>query len=708
MRSGISLFKSKVAKRIFLLFLLCAMLPIAIFSGLSFFQVSANLKEQSISRLQSNAKSYGLILIERFSLLESELLLYATPPFFPGAEMPVEMNSAGIEDHFISIGFISNSGDINNLFGKLENLPDNLLKSLTADMSSNTSTYFETGGNTYTRVFLAKKMPDINGSQPFLVGELNTVYLWGVGHENILPTKTELSILDQNRNIIFSSFQLPSDTLHQIHFDSSDLQSRSLEYASEGQAYLLVHWPLFLKSRFDSQNLIIVMRNTQGDIFEPLENFKILFPLVVLLSLWIVLLLSIISIRKSLFPLENLKEGALRLARRDFNSRVTVDSQDEFKDLADTFNMSASALGRQFRAMEAMAEIDHTIHTSLSMRPIVDTALKRMCSFFSCKAIFLGLVNERKPEALQIFTYIPEKKKQIFEEFRTVTSEDMHALLEPFDQLIIDAKTDLPSYLPDSIVESASHFMVLPMYHSGIFFGILCLGHQGLPSYSDDDLSHAKRLSSQVALALSNAQLIDDLKSLNLGTLEALARTVDAKSKWTAGHSERVTELSVKTARILGCDDKTVNTLHRAAFLHDIGKIGIPMSVLDKPAKLTDEEYEKVMEHPVIGAKILEPIEAYRDTIPIILQHHECFDGKGYPSGISGEEITLGARILTVADVYDALVSNRPYRQGWVEEKVIQLLKDEAGKKFDPNVIDAFLSAISLSSNVYPGALINF
>jgi putative nucleotidyltransferase with HDIG domain len=456
---------------------------------------------------------------------------------------------------------------------------------------------------------------------------------------------------------------------------------------------------MFLKSRFEGPNLIVALRNEQGDVFAPLENFKMLFPLVVLLSLWIVLLLSIMSIRKSLFPLEKLKEGALRLARRDFDSRVSVNSHDEFMDLADTFNMSASALGRQFNAMEAMAEIDHTIHTSLNIQSIVNTALKRMCTFFSCNAIFLGLVNERKPDALQVFSYIPSDESQIVEEFQTVTSNDMRTLSEPFDYFLLDPKNDFPSYLPERIIETASNFIVMPLYHGSTFFGILCMGHKTAHSYSDDDLAHSERLSNQVALALSNAQLIGDLESLNWGTLEALARTVDAKSKWTAGHTERVAELSVKIARVMGCNDRAVDILHRAAFLHDIGKIGVPAAILDKPGKLSDEEYDKVKEHPVIGAKILEPIDAYIDTIPIILQHHERFDGKGYPQGISGEEITLGARILSVADVYDALISNRPYRQGWVEERVLKLLREESGRQFDPNVIDAFFSTISLSSN---------
>jgi putative nucleotidyltransferase with HDIG domain len=148
----------------------------------------------------------------------------------------------------------------------------------------------------------------------------------------------------------------------------------------------------------------------------------------------------------------------------------------------------------------------------------------------------------------------------------------------------------------------------------------------------------------------------------------------------------------------MGWADRQVETLFRGGLLHDIGKIGIPLAILDKPGKLTDEEYAKVKDHSAIGAKILEPIKAYADIIPMVIQHHERYDGKGYPSGLAGQAIDINARILAVADVYDALISSRPYRQGWIEDKVITLLKNEAGRQFDPQVVEAFLGILATRS----------
>ncbi len=184
------------------------------------------------------------------------------------------------------------------------------------------------------------------------------------------------------------------------------------------------------------------------------------------------------------------------------------------------------------------------------------------------------------------------------------------------------------------------------------------------------------------------------LDRLNWGALTALARAIDAKSKWTAGHSERVTKLALEIARILGLTQEEQDTLHRAGLLHDIGKIGTPAELIDKSESLTNAEQQVVNEHPIIGERILEPMEAYAEVIPIVRQHHEWFNGHGYPDGLAGEAITLGARILAVADVYDALCSERPYRAAMDPDEVLQMIKERSGSHFDPAVINAFVKVI--------------
>jgi putative nucleotidyltransferase with HDIG domain len=192
-----------------------------------------------------------------------------------------------------------------------------------------------------------------------------------------------------------------------------------------------------------------------------------------------------------------------------------------------------------------------------------------------------------------------------------------------------------------------------------------------------------------------NADLIRELKELNTGTLLALARTVDAKSRWTAGHSARVAQMAVDIGAVMGLSGQQIEDLEKAGLLHDIGKIGVPAVLLDKPGKLSEEEYETIKTHPSLGARILTPIKVYADLIPAVEQHHERYDGRGYPYGIAGEQIQVPARILAVADAFDAMVSDRPYRLGLPEREAIDIVDREAGHQFDPAVVEAFKRVVS-------------
>jgi len=184
---------------------------------------------------------------------------------------------------------------------------------------------------------------------------------------------------------------------------------------------------------------------------------------------------------------------------------------------------------------------------------------------------------------------------------------------------------------------------------------------------------------------------IEALEQLDLGTLTALARAIDAKSAWTAGHSERVTNLALKLGNAMGLPDKSLAILHRGGLLHDIGKIGTPLTILDKPGNLDPEEMQFMRDHVKIGVHILEPIPCFREALPIVAQHHEWFDGSGYPAGLAGENISLHARILTVADCYDAIVSDRPYRKGLPKRQAVEILTRNSGTQFDPKVIEVFM-----------------
>ena len=178
-----------------------------------------------------------------------------------------------------------------------------------------------------------------------------------------------------------------------------------------------------------------------------------------------------------------------------------------------------------------------------------------------------------------------------------------------------------------------------------------------------------------------------------MGTVRALANAIDARDPYTERHSERVAELSVVMARRLGLDEDEVEYIRVAGLLHDVGKIGIREAILGKPGRLDDQEFREMQSHPVKGTKILGAVDVarFRRMLPWMKYHHEKYSARGYPEGLHGEEIPLPARIIAVADTYDAMTSDRPYRKGLPHERAIQELKDYAGEQFDPKVVEAFL-----------------
>jgi putative nucleotidyltransferase with HDIG domain len=208
----------------------------------------------------------------------------------------------------------------------------------------------------------------------------------------------------------------------------------------------------------------------------------------------------------------------------------------------------------------------------------------------------------------------------------------------------------------------------------------------------DEQVRVARRLANQAANALEDIRLVGELEDMSWGGIRALARAIDAKSPWTTGHSERVTQVALALGREMELPAHELDQLHRGGLLHDIGKIGVPSAILNADRRLTDEEAEQVRRHPEIGARIIEPIRAYLPIVPLVLQHHERWDGRGYPAGLAGEEIHPLARILAVADTYDAMVSARPYRAARPLEATIAEIVGGAGSQFEPRVVRAFVA----------------
>jgi len=205
--------------------------------------------------------------------------------------------------------------------------------------------------------------------------------------------------------------------------------------------------------------------------------------------------------------------------------------------------------------------------------------------------------------------------------------------------------------------------------------------------FSQSDLYFLSILANQASISIENAHLFKDLEATYLSTMKSLMLILEGKSPYTQGHSQRVTEYSVASAKEMKLSSKEINTIKYASSLHDIGKIGISDNILNKKGKLTLEEYKTITLHPLIGYEMLKPIKFLDNAIPIVRHHHERVDGKGYPDRISGEDLSCAERICMVADAYDAMNSSRPYRELLPREKIFDELEKNVGTQFDKDVV---------------------
>lgn len=235
-----------------------------------------------------------------------------------------------------------------------------------------------------------------------------------------------------------------------------------------------------------------------------------------------------------------------------------------------------------------------------------------------------------------------------------------------------------------------------PLFVQDEVFGTLTIANRpDNGTFDEDDLDLLSTIAAQASVAIKNARLYEEQQSTYLNTVQALVSAIEASDPYTRGHSERVTRYALALARRLGLPESALKDLEQAAILHDIGKIGIDDSLLHKVDVLSLNDIDHLRQHPLIGMRILEPIQFMTRVREIIGQHHERFDGAGYPLGLPGEKLLLEARILTVSDSYDAMTSDRPYRKALPKEVAIRELEQHTGSQFDPRVATAFIDMLS-------------
>lgn len=700
---------SKVCRRIFLIFLGCALLPTLTLALLYYWQVSNLLSDQAQQGLCYASKNIGERLDSHIRQLSKNLQglahLYQGHPdhfeaFFSGTDL--------LQDHLLSgLSVFESDGTPVPLLGAALEPPtltddDKSLLFAGRILLHIPERATEQGA---ARILIA--LQPGNPSTGLMIGEISRSHLLELTTP-FLPDKAQIFVTAGTGTAVFSSAPLEKSNYVPPQPDILEADHHQ-HYGSKGD-FIASNWSIVFPPAISSENWIVVVRESRADALASLYRFRNAFYLVGLVSFLIVSILSGRHIRRNLVPLQRLKEGTHRISQGDFGHRIEVNSRDEFENLADSLNDMAEKLDRQFHTLAQTGQATRALLSALDREKIIVTLLEKMPRVVRCDFVSLALSSPDK-SCFQVRTgFDPDGHDDASATSyqASLTSDQIELLYNAEESLFTSDAADFSELLEPVARRGMLSFFILPIYRHSSICGLITLGYRNKPQLSREDGIRARSIADQVAVALANTRLMEELAELSFGTLKALARTVDAKSSWTAGHSERVTELAMAIGRTLGLPPQELDLLHRASLLHDIGKIGVPNALLEKAGPLTDREYALVKTHPEKGVRILEPIRAYRDVLPIVEQHHEWFNGQGYPQGLKGDEIAPGARILAVADVYDALISDRPYRSGWPHPEVIMHIKNRAGQQFDPEVVHAFLHSLDtlpLAETFAPKAL---
>lgn len=356
----------------------------------------------------------------------------------------------------------------------------------------------------------------------------------------------------------------------------------------------------------------------------------------------------------------------------------------------------------QLRRIEALRAIDAAIAGTFDLRLVLNVVLEQTTAQLGADAASVLLLNPYT----QTLTYAAGRG------FRTRAVEQSQVRLgeglagKPIlERRVVHVHDPLhsPEFTRATLLkeEGFVEYYGAPLITKGKTVGSLEIFHR-TPYEADEELqTFLETLAQQAAIAVNNAQLFENLERSNIdltlaydATIEGWSRALDLRDRETEGHTVRVTEMTMKLARASGMSEKELIHVWRGALLHDIGKMGVPDSILLKPDKLTDEEWSIMRKHPQFAMDMLAPIAYLRPALDIPYCHHEKWDGSGYPRGLKGTEIPLSARLFAMADVWDALSSDRPYRSAWPKDKVLDHIRSLAGSHFDPDLIRVFLKAL--------------
>ncbi len=423
----------------------------------------------------------------------------------------------------------------------------------------------------------------------------------------------------------------------------------------------------------------------------------------------------LISERLILRRVKALKMAIKQIETGDLSARTGLPHEDdEIGNLARSFDKmgealqereievkrSAEQIMHQLISLNALRNIDMAITSSIDLRVtlnvLLDEVTKTLEVDAACVLLFDPYTQTLECSVRRGFKTgaLQKTRLQLGESFAGRSAlERQIEIIHNLKETERDGFQKSPQFPMEGFVS----YVAAPLVAKGQIKGVLELFQRTHLEPNQEWLDFLGSLAMQAAIAIDNAALFDNLQQANINlinaydtTLDGWSQALDLRDRETEGHTKRVTGITLKLAHAMGIKSEELLHMRRGAMLHDIGKMGIPDNILHKPDQLTEEEWETMREHPAIAFRLLSPIKYLQPALDIPYCHHEKWDGSGYPRGLKGDQIPLAARIFAIADVWDALRSDRPYRKAWDEKKTLTYIQEQSGIHFDPKVVEAF------------------
>jgi putative nucleotidyltransferase with HDIG domain len=653
---------TRVGRRFLAVNLLTALVPVGAVAAVSFVYVRAELREQAEKRVERLSKSTGMTTLTYLASLNGKL-----ESITPSDSATREFEWTHVVDAQAGAPTAATTG-----------APRALTETEFAQLEAGRSLLLLIPGDGEPRVVLARaRLPWTTGAQPVAWAGVRRDALFGEVDEAVRGEDAQACLFETGSMRRVACTANLADGVQAVALEHVQLLSEQSSHVAHDDFFVSPEWRV----------VVVQPRSTS---FAAANSFRNTFLLLACTVLVLIFAVSHAQIRRTTEPLARLQAGTRRLRDGDFGTPVVVSGDDEYAEVAHSFNGMASELHRQITLMEHLDAVDRSALGTHDTQTVVQEALRCLASSMNARDVTIAVVAQDDHNALDAVRLDVATGTQTTARLLLGRRERDELLANP-RHLALRADAAPRTYLLTETLRPP--VLVLPLVQEQDITGLIAIG-TGDDVADPETWSEARRLADRVALAVGNVQLLTRLDALSAGTVLAFARAIDANSPWTAGHSERVTRVALEIGRQLQLAAAELDTLERGGLLHDIGKIAVPPAVLDKSGRLTDEEWVVMRRHPLVGCEILAPIPAFADALPIVRSHHERMDGTGYPDRLYGDDIPYLARVLAVADVFDALASDRPYRAGMTTTDACGIIQKGSGAHFDPNVVHAFMDAV--------------